>query len=326
MPSVSIAGKELQRVHEMRYLGITFDRTLSGKDHISMIISKARKGLTALKTISYVKLPQRTLLILYQALILSVVDYGFGMLTLSRTQRERLDVIQNEGMRVILGCTRDTAAVAMRHLLDLPNMSERHKLAQVKAFLRVSADSQHPLHHKVGRNVTSRLKRGTEWMTQATNTIQPCCEVEEIRKGEAWVYIDDDAQKYTGVQATLGRECREWPEGAANAEVESIIEENSKPRDTIVFTDGSVQRGKKSGWAYTARIDGKTVSENAGATLTTTSSMCMEVKAITEALDWISRGGLHNNVIFVTDAMSTLQKVTMVCYMLTGSPPSRETH
>ena len=55
-------------------------------------------------------------------------------------------------------------AAAMRHYLDLPTMKERHKMAQVQAYLRVSADETNPLHEKVGRVVTSRLKRGTEWM------------------------------------------------------------------------------------------------------------------------------------------------------------------
>ena len=83
-------------------------------------------------------MPQKTLVILYQALVVSVIEYGLGLLTLSKTQVERLDVIQNEGMRAILGCTKDTSAEAMRHLLDLPTASMRHKLAQVKANLRVA--------------------------------------------------------------------------------------------------------------------------------------------------------------------------------------------
>ena len=44
--------------------------------------------------------------------------------------------------------------------------------------------------------------------------------------------------------------------------IETLLEENSRAGDVIVFTDGSVVRGKKSGWGYTARVDGKTVSED----------------------------------------------------------------
>ncbi len=53
-------------------------------------------------------------------------------------------------------------------------MLDRYKLAQVKAYLKVCADTKHPLHEKVGRQVRTRLKRGKEWMTQAAQTIEEC--------------------------------------------------------------------------------------------------------------------------------------------------------
>ena len=111
---------------------------------------------------------QKIFVILYQTLIVSVIDYGFGLLTLTCAQLKRLEtiyIIQNEAMRAILGCTRDTSAEAMRYLLGFQTMAERHKLAQVNAFLRVAADESHPLHSKVGQRPASRLKRGAEWMT-----------------------------------------------------------------------------------------------------------------------------------------------------------------
>ena len=308
MPSVSIDNKQLKREHSLKYLGITFDRTLSGKDHITRVVSRARKGLTAIKTMVRAKMCQRILAILFQTLVLSVVEYGFGLLTLSKSQLQRLEVIQNEGMRAILGCTRDTSAEAMRHLLGFPTMDERHKLAQVQAFLRVSADETNPLHAKVGRQVVSRLKRGTEWMNQATNTINKCCNVENIRKGSDWLVVEDPLERFTTVTATIGRESREWAQGAANAEIETLIEENSRRGDAIIFTDGSVKRGVRSGWAFSARVDGVVVGEDSGATTLTTSSMCMEIKAISEAMTWLMINN-HQRAVIVTDSMSTLQKV-----------------
>ena len=308
MPSVSIGGSVIKREDILRYLGIIFDRSLSGKDHITRIVQRSRKGLTALKTMAGAKMPQKTLVILYQALVVSVIEYGLGLLTLSKTQVERLDVIQNEGMRAILGCTKDTSAEAMRHLLDLPTASERHKLAQVKAYLRVASDEKHPLHNKIGREYSSRLKRGSEWMNQAATTIGQCVSVDSVRRGEAWQEISDEAEQFTAVIANLGRECREWAPGAANAEIEATISEVSSPEDVIIFTDGSVKRGEKSGWAFTARVDGSIVSEGSGAVELTASSMAMEVKAITQALQYLATTQAKKAVI-ATDSMSTLQKI-----------------
>ena len=136
MPTVSVGGKDIKREQTLRYLGVVFDRTLSGKDHITRVVSKARKGLTAVKTMAYANISQKTLVILFQALVLSVIEYGLAFVNLSDTQLRRLEVIQNEGMRAILGCTRDTSAAAMRYALNLPTMATRYKLAQVKAYLR----------------------------------------------------------------------------------------------------------------------------------------------------------------------------------------------
>ena len=92
---------------------------------------KARKGINVLKVIACANMHQRVLLILYQTLILSVDNYGF-CLTLSKTQLQRLEVIQNQGMRNILGCTRDTSFEAMRHRLGLLSMPERSKKGNYK--------------------------------------------------------------------------------------------------------------------------------------------------------------------------------------------------
>ena len=149
MPPVFIEGNELQSEDTLKYVGVTFYRSLCGNEHISRTIVKTRKGFVALKTIAGARMTQKILCILFQTLILSV-NYGYGLMTLSEAQLERLKVIQSEAMRAILGCTRDTSAEAMRYLLGVLTMAERLRIAQVKAFLRMAADEFHPLHSKVG--------------------------------------------------------------------------------------------------------------------------------------------------------------------------------
>ena len=313
MPTVTIEGKQIERVSNLRYLGVTFDRCMCGKEHISRILVKARKGLIALKTMAAARMTQRTLIILYWALILkSVFKYGLGLLTLSDTQLKRLEVIQNEAMRTILGCTRDTSAEAMRYILGFPTMKEHHKIEQVEAFLKVASDEKHPLHEKVGDRPIeyNRIQRGAEWMTEAARTIESCgISIDSIRRGAPWVYFEDYQERYTRVIATLGRECRDWAEGKTNDAVEAIIAEHGGASDLVIFTDGSVKRGIKSGWGYTVRVDGEMINEASGASELTTSSMVMEIKAITEALQYVQREQ-HKRAIIVTDSMSTLQKIT----------------
>ena len=63
----------------------------------------------------------------------------------------------------------------------------------------------------------------------------------------------------------LGRDCREWPAGATNAEILTLVEEHSRPGTVVVFTDASVRRGVNSGWAYSARQNCVVVAEGSGA-------------------------------------------------------------
>ena len=83
---------------------------------------------------------------LYQSVILSVINYGLGLTTQSQSNLLKLDRVQNEAMRVILGTTKDTSIEAVRYLLDLPSMETRHKVEQVKANLNVMQNPKNPLH------------------------------------------------------------------------------------------------------------------------------------------------------------------------------------
>ena len=86
------------------------------------------------------------------------------------------------------------------------------------------------------------------------------------------------------------------------------MEEHIRPGVVVVFTDGSVLRGVKSGWDFSARGDGVIVAEDSDAFAQTTSSMCMEGRATTEALQWLRDSG-YAHVLFVTDSKSTLDLV-----------------
>ena len=112
--------------------------------------------------------------------------------------------------------------------LAVADVTER---TQVKAYLRVTSDIKHPLHNKVGREYTSRLKRGREWMQQAADTISQCIPIEDVRRGTAWQEITDETEQFTHVISSLGRECREWAPGATNAEIEATISEISEQED-----------------------------------------------------------------------------------------------
>ena len=112
------------------------------------------------------------LFMLLTSLVLSVIDYGLGLVTISKTQLQKLERIQNEAMRTVLGCTRDTSCAAMRYLLGLTSIEERHRLAQVRALFRIAQDKDHPLYSEIGTIKGSRIKRGKSWLAEAEDHIR----------------------------------------------------------------------------------------------------------------------------------------------------------
>ena len=253
---------------------------------------------------------QHVLVLLMQLVVFSVFDYGLGMLTLNKTQVERLERLQNAAMRAVLGCTMDTHVITMRYLLDLTSIRVRHRLAQVKMYLNVVGDPDHPLHENVGTVKGSRIKRGRSWMAEAEESLSLVCDPESIKGGKEWVELGSGCKDLTKVRITMGRERRECAATVNEMEIRQLIEDNSRPADPVIYTDGSVRRGERSGWGFVAYIDGKKVHSAAGAVERTTSSMKMESEAITRALDWLhlTRTGTTHLVV-VTDSQSVLKKV-----------------
>ena len=87
-------------------------------------------------------------------------------------------------------------------------------------------------------------------------------------------------------------------------------QENSKPQDLIVYTDGSATKDQ-SGWGFTVKQGATTIHEDSAPYTVSTSSLTMEVEAVTHALRWIaSRGDSRTtHTILLRDSVSLLQKV-----------------
>ena len=250
LPAVSCMGSFIEREQDLKYLGIIFDRSLSFNKHVTNMIQKAKRGINVIKVMATFDMQQWVLFLLLQVMVLSVIDYGLGLLTLSQTQVDRLEKVQNEAMRAVLGCTRDTPIYAMRFLLDLPSIRVRHQVAQVRSYFKVSEYDHHPLHPRLDESKGKRIKRGRSWMAEAEDTLRRVCEIEEIGKGSEWVEVDTEKKSLTKVIIQLDKACRKWTGIRAQVTVHELAQLHSKPQDIIIYTDGSVNRNtNKSGGA-----------------------------------------------------------------------------
>ena len=146
MPAVTLDGDVVERASHLRYLGIHFDRMLTCRKHVETTALKLKKGLSVLKAMAAKGIEQRHLFLLYQSVVLSVIDYGLGLTTMAQTNLLKLDRVQNEAMRVTLRTTNDTPTETMRFVLYLPPTQTRQKVEQAKD---TSVPSKLPTTHSI---------------------------------------------------------------------------------------------------------------------------------------------------------------------------------
>ena len=77
---------------------------------------------------------------------------------------DRLQVSQNQGMRLILGVPRGTSAKMMIHELQILPTEPRAKLCRVKLYRNINGNANHPLPTTINR------RQRNEWTTE----IQEC--------------------------------------------------------------------------------------------------------------------------------------------------------
>ena len=116
-------GQILENVSTYRYLGVNIS---SGNQYVlNELVQVCNQRLKLLKAIARPRFGAniRISKMLYIGYIRSIVDYAAPVLRLySDKSFKRLEVFQNEAMRVILGCTRTTKVLNMRKELQLPSI------------------------------------------------------------------------------------------------------------------------------------------------------------------------------------------------------------
>ena len=113
---------------------------------------------------------------------LCVTDYGLGLITVTQTNLLKLERVQNEAMRVILGSTKDTPTETMRFMLNLPPLQTTQKVEQVKAYYSAVGNPHNPLHEAVKDTKGCRLGRGKSWMGQAEDSVLQVCQLTELKQ------------------------------------------------------------------------------------------------------------------------------------------------
>ncbi|XP_055924754.1 uncharacterized protein LOC129956826 [Argiope bruennichi] len=149
-PVVYIRNTAIPVVAEMRFLGIIFDRKLTFLQHILHLRKVCEKKLNILKVLSNTAwgADRLSLLRIYQALILSRIDYGCEVYGSARSNiLRRLDPLHHSALRICTGAFR-TSPVQSLYVIShqIPLHLRRRKLA-VRYFFRMLSLPKHPVQN-----------------------------------------------------------------------------------------------------------------------------------------------------------------------------------
>lgn len=123
--TIKINQNVIERVNEMKYLGVVIDENLTFKSHATYIMNKMSKKVSFLYRVGD-NLSMYTKVILYKAIIAPHLEFCSSVLfLLNKNQIEQLQKIQNRAMRIILKCNRYTPIKMMLNVLNFMNVYQR---------------------------------------------------------------------------------------------------------------------------------------------------------------------------------------------------------
>ena len=178
-PRLNLLGFPLLFNPTPKFLGVTFDRTLSFEAHVQSLCSKfypRHKALRSIATASWGP-TKESLSLLYKAFVRPVLTYASpGWFPfLCNTATNHLEVLHRAACRVITGCLSSTPSSLLLLEAQLPPLKltlEHQTLYSFERALRLPPYFS-SLYALAIRNVPCRLKKKPFWRSFCSSATQP---------------------------------------------------------------------------------------------------------------------------------------------------------
>ena len=143
---VYIKNKEIEKVHEIKYLGFYISENGSWDSHIEKSINKVYGMMFKWKHFfqSY-GLPFFIKLRLADSLILSHLRYGEEIFALNKSSESKIQAAENKVLKMIFDLPRHTCTAGILHLTGRLSVSQRLKLRRQINSCRINRSNYHNL-------------------------------------------------------------------------------------------------------------------------------------------------------------------------------------
>ena len=144
---LTINNNPIKIATEAKFLGVTLDRSLTFKTHISNITSQASRRINILKALSGTDFggDTKTLLTLYKSIIRPILEYASIIFeNAAKTHLQKLDTIQNTALRIATCAFHSTPIDSLHVYTNMPTLADRRTTALFKYFYKIQKIPKHP--------------------------------------------------------------------------------------------------------------------------------------------------------------------------------------
>jgi len=319
-PKLTLCEETLSYSETAKFLGLTFDKSLSWKYHINNLITRCNKDINLIKSIKGQEwgTDKMALHRIYQAIILSKINYGSIIYnSASNHLLDKIQKIQNKALKIIIGTPSNTPTLPLLiECADIP-LNLNREMNMLNYWTRASRlgdklpanqlITEDPIyHHKSGTKGNLGLKMPyVQTVRQLINeyqlhilNIEPllCIHVADIEN----ISID-----LTLHETTKEHSSQKWCQTILNH-----IQHHYK-NHILIYTDGSKDTEKNlSGAAFVAyddQSDKPIYSKSLKLPPQVTIFTC-ELIAIQASLDWINTQHF-SKIAILSDSLSSVQSL-----------------
>ena len=157
-------GTPLRYEDQQTYLGVTFDKRLTWKQHIQNAESKARRKLNIMRKLAGTQwgANEKILRSVYQGSVRPHLEYGSSSwITAAESHKQKLQRVQNQALRIITGAMRSTPIEKMEETTGIPQLKKRWRCKSLIQYTKAETMDSHLMHNRTSKGSSGRLKRSS---------------------------------------------------------------------------------------------------------------------------------------------------------------------
>ena len=196
IPKINIDGNSIELVTKFNFLGLTLDENLSFDAHLQKISNRISSSLGTLNRLKRI-LPQDTLLLLYNSLILPHLQYA---ILCWGKRSSRLFILQKKAMRYIVYSKYNAHTDSVFKKLELLKLDDIYNISLLKFYYK-SKQGNLPLYF---RNIMTSHTPTHTYLTRGRN--DPIPTITRTRSAQLSFFVnfpDYRLNKYTLIPGFL---------------------------------------------------------------------------------------------------------------------------